>query len=119
MLGAMEIDVLFARVPVSDFKAAKAWYERFFARVADVVAHDEEMMWRVIDGGWLYIVRDAERAGKGVVAMAVPDIEAAVAALAERGIAAAPPTPEGEAGRKSRVYDPDGNSVELIEVAAR
>jgi hypothetical protein len=93
------------------------WYERFFARPADVVAHENEVMWQVTDRSWLYIVRDADRAGNGIVAMAVPDIEEAASVLAARGVAAGPIEPEGDAGRKAIVLDPDGNSLAIIEVA--
>jgi hypothetical protein len=31
----MGVDVLFAGIPVSDFDAARTWYERFFTRHAD------------------------------------------------------------------------------------
>ena len=112
----MDVDVLFAGIPVSDFEAAKAWYERFFARPADVVANEAEVMWQVTDRGWLYIVRDADNAGNSVVAMAVPDIEEAASALAARGVPTGPIEREGEAGRKAVALDPDGNSIAIIEV---
>ena len=112
----MNADVLFAGVAVSDFRAAQAWYERFFARPADVVAHEEEVMWQVTGHSWLYIVRDADHAGHGIVAMAVPDIEGAASALQARGVPAGPIEPEGDAGRKAVVLDPDGNSIAIIEV---
>lgn len=49
--GVMDVDVLFAGIRVSDFEAAQTWYERFFARPADVVAHENEVMWQVTDRG--------------------------------------------------------------------
>jgi predicted enzyme related to lactoylglutathione lyase len=113
---ALNFDVLFAGVAVRDFPRAQAWYERFFGRGADVVAHEHEQMWRITDGGWLYIVRDVAHAGNAIVGMAVPDIDAAIATLVDRGIAPGPITMEGDAGRKAVAVDPDGNSVALIEV---
>jgi predicted enzyme related to lactoylglutathione lyase len=115
----MDSDVLLSGVPVSDFKVSQAWYERFFGRVADVVAHEAEVMWRVSAGGWLYILRDAGRAGNGIVTIGVSDIEAATSALEEQGIAIGPITPEGDSGRKAVAVDPDGNSVAIIQVIAR
>jgi predicted enzyme related to lactoylglutathione lyase len=112
----MDFDVLFSGVPVSDFKAAQLWYEHFFCTPADIVAHEAEIMWRVSDGGWLYIMRDADRAGKGIVTMAVSDIEAAVSALQERGIEIGAIKSEGEAGRKAVALDADGNSIAIIQV---
>src|SRR6266498_3228373 len=113
----MDVDVLFAGVAVSDFKAAQAWYEGFFARPPDVVAHEEEVMWQATERGWQYIFRDADHAGNSIVAMAVPDIEAVVTALEARGVCTGPIEREGDAGRKAVVLDPDGNSIAIIEVA--
>jgi predicted enzyme related to lactoylglutathione lyase len=113
----VNVDVLFAGIPVTDFAAARAWYEQFFGRNADVVAHDNEVMWQTTDRGWLYIVRDPERAGNGLVAMAVPDIETAVADLGSRGVAVGAIESEGDAGRKAVARDPDGNTIALLEVA--
>jgi glyoxylase I family protein len=112
----MDVDVVFAGVAVSDFKGSRAWYEGFFARPPDVVAHDEEVMWQVTERGWLYIVGDADRAGSGMVAMAVADIEAAVAALEARGVSTGAIEREGDAARKAVVVDPDGNSIAIIQV---
>src|ERR1700722_5067867 len=112
----MNVDVLFAGAAVTDFEAARAWYERFFGRAADIVAHDEEVMWRVTSAGWLYIRRDTEHAGHSILAMAVPDIEEATSALEARGVATSAIEQQGEAGRKTMVRDPDGNSIAIIEV---
>lgn len=113
----MDAKVLFAGVAVADFQEARAWYERFFGRAPDVVAHDEEVMWQVVGAGWLYVRRDAEHAGNGIVAMAVSDIERTVSVLEARGVSAGSIEPEGDAGRKTVVLDPAGNRVEIIEVA--
>jgi catechol 2,3-dioxygenase-like lactoylglutathione lyase family enzyme len=113
----MDVEVLFAGIAVSDFKSARAWYERFFGQVPDLVAHDEEVMWQVTGAGWLYIVRDTQHAGNGIVATAVSDIEEATSVLDARGVAIGPIEQEGEAGLKAFVRDPDGNSIAIIEVA--
>jgi predicted enzyme related to lactoylglutathione lyase len=115
----MDVDVLFALIPVKEFQSARDWYERFFGRPADVVAHEHEVMWQVTDGAWLSIVLNAPPAGTGTVAMAVPDIEAETSALAQRGIPTGPIEHEGDAGRKSFVFDPDGNTIAILEVSDR
>jgi predicted enzyme related to lactoylglutathione lyase len=117
--SSMDFDVLFSGVPVSDFTAAQLWYERFFGRPPDIVAHEAEVMWRVSDGGWLYVLRDVARAGKGIVTMAVSDIEAAVSSLQGRGLEVGPIKPEGDSGRKAVVLDPDANTIAIIQVSAR
>jgi hypothetical protein len=50
--------------------------------------------------------------------MAVSDIQATTAALAQRGVIPDSIEREGDAGWKARVSDPEGNSIEIIEVAA-
>ena len=74
-------------------------------------------MWQVTDRGWLYIVRDADHAGHSIVAIAVPDIEAATSALEARGVTIGAIEREGNAGRKAVALDPDGSSIAIIEVA--
>jgi predicted enzyme related to lactoylglutathione lyase len=112
----MKASQLFAGMPVADFAEARQWYEELFGRAPDVVAHDEEVMWQVAGTGWLYVLREPERAGRSIVAIAVADIEAAVASLAARGVSAGPIRPEGDAGRKAVLVDPAGNRVELLEI---
>jgi predicted enzyme related to lactoylglutathione lyase len=114
----MEVDVLFAAIAVRDFPTARHWYERFFDRPPDVVAHDTEVMWQVTATGWLYIVGDPERAGSSVVTIAVTDIERVAADLSDRGLAVGPIEPESDTAVKAKLRDPDGNTVALIEVAS-
>jgi predicted enzyme related to lactoylglutathione lyase len=113
----MDVDVLFACVPVRDFEAARSWYERLFGRPPDVVAHEEEVMWQVTRAGWLCLVRDRDRAGNCTVAVAVRAIEEAVSELDARGVATGRIERQGDAGRKAVVLDPDGNSISIVEVA--
>jgi glyoxylase I family protein len=113
----MTMEVLFAGVRVRNLAAAIDWYGRLFDRPADVVPNEHEAMWRVANGGWLFIVEDAERAGKCLVTIAVDDLDTLVAELASRELKMGPIEAVGTAGRKAKTKDPDGNSVELIEVA--
>jgi predicted enzyme related to lactoylglutathione lyase len=112
----MDTETLFAGVAVSEFETAQRWYERFFDRPADVVANATEVMWKATEGGWMYIVRDLDRAGHSIVAIVVPDVEQTVAALLERGIESGPIEWQSENARKAVVVDPDGNSIGIIEV---
>jgi predicted enzyme related to lactoylglutathione lyase len=112
------MDVLFAAIPVSRFHRAVEWYSQFFGRAADIVVHDHEVMWRVTVSGWLYVLEDSDRAGHGLVTIAVPDLDAALRELAARGIDAGPIEEVGDAAHKAKVIDPDGNEVALIHVTA-
>src|SRR4051794_3860327 len=111
----MQIDAVFAGIAVSDFEAARRWYERFFDRRADVVAHETEQMWQASANGWIYIVGDRDHAGHSIVGIAVPDIEDALAALRERDIRSGPIERQAGNARKAVVVDPEGNSIGIIE----
>jgi predicted enzyme related to lactoylglutathione lyase len=112
------MEQLFAGVSVAVFDEAVEWYERFFSRAADVLVHDYEVMWRVAPTAWLYVIEDASRAGKGVVTISVPDLDAAVAELEARGVTCGAIEAIGDAGHKATLTDPDGNRVALIQVTA-
>ncbi|NJC69629.1 VOC family protein [Planosporangium thailandense] len=114
----MEMELLFAGVAVGAFADAVEWYGRLFGRAADVVVTDHEVMWRVAGTGWLYVIKDAARAGRSLVTISVPDLDEAVADLETRGISSGPIETVGDAGRKATVTDLEGNSIALIQVAA-
>lgn len=78
--------------------------------------NESESMWQCSDTAWLYVVRDAERAGSSVVTICVPDLDATMGELAERGISSLPVEQVVENARKAGYADPDGNRVALIEV---
>jgi predicted enzyme related to lactoylglutathione lyase len=112
-----EVEALFAAVPVSVLSAAVDWYSRLFGRPPDVVVHDDEVMWRVTEAAWFYVVVDHARGGQGVVTLAVGDLDASLTQLAERGLVGAPVVAVGTAGRRSVQIDPDGNTVALVEIS--
>jgi predicted enzyme related to lactoylglutathione lyase len=111
-------DVLFVGVPVDRFDEAVEWYTRLFGRAPDLPAHAEEVMWRIADGGWLYVLREPERSGHAIVSIAVADLDAALAELADRGLGPTGMEQVGQSGRKATFHDPEGNLVSLLEVAA-
>jgi predicted enzyme related to lactoylglutathione lyase len=110
------MDVLFAGIAVADFKAAFGWYGRLFGRSADVVVKDDEVMWRIADAAWLYVVADAGRAGHGLVTISVADLDDAITDIEGRGLRSEAVETIAGAGRKASIADPDGNRIALIEV---
>jgi predicted enzyme related to lactoylglutathione lyase len=111
-----DVDVLFAGVAVADFGAAVTWYGRLFGRPPDVHVNQGEVMWQMRDKAWLYAIADPERAGHALVALAVADLDQAVAELRDRGIDVGAIEAVGDAGRKAQVTDADGNTLSYIEV---
>jgi predicted enzyme related to lactoylglutathione lyase len=112
----MPIEVLFAGVRVRNLARAVDWYGRLFGREPDIVPNDHEVMWRAVDGAWLYVIHDPDRAGNALVTICVTDLDQTVAELASTGIRLGPIQPVGDAGRKAKGEDPDGNSVDFIQV---
>ncbi len=109
------IEAVFAGLPVADFDAAIDFYERLFGRPADLVPKEGDSAWQLAGPGWVYVVRDADRAGRGLLTILVDDLEEHVAALAGRGIEA------GEIERipgvlaRTVVTDPAGNTIQLAQ----
>ncbi len=60
----MAITQAFAGVAVADYGSALAWYERLLGRAADFHPHETEAVWQLTETGWIYVVGDANRAGK-------------------------------------------------------
>jgi hypothetical protein len=103
---------------VTDFKVALDWCGRLFGRAADVIATNEEVMWRLGDAARLYVVSDNNRAGNALLALCVGDLDSALSELRGRGISTGPVETVGDEGRKAVDIDPDGNSLSFIEVSS-
>ena len=114
--GRMLAEVLFAGVATTELHGAMRWYEAVLGRPADITVNADEVMWRISDGGWLYLLQDAARAGQALVTISVADLDQAVADIAARGVDAPPIETIPGAGRKAPFTDPEGNLVALIEV---
>jgi predicted enzyme related to lactoylglutathione lyase len=111
----MDVEIAFTGVPVSDLASGRDFFDRVFGRPADVEVAADEVMWRVAETAWLYVVVDPDRAGNGLVALSVVDLDAALAELAGRGVRPARIEAVG-GGRKATLFDPDENTVAVIEV---
>jgi catechol 2,3-dioxygenase-like lactoylglutathione lyase family enzyme len=114
-VGVMEVNVVFTGVPVTSLDVGRDFFERLFGRPADVEVAVDEVMWRLAESAWLYVVVDVARAGEGLVALSVADLDATLAELEGRGIRPDRMEEVG-GGRKAVVADPDGNTVAIISV---
>jgi glyoxylase I family protein len=114
-VGAMEVEIAFTGVPVTSLDSGRDFFERLFGRAADVEVAADEVMWRLAESAWLYVVVDVARAGHGLVALSVADLDATLAELAGRDIRPDRMEEVG-GGRKATVLDPDGNTVAIISV---
>ncbi len=111
----MTINHIFAGIAVADYDSALAWYKRFFGRTSDVIVTENESMWHVTDTGWIYVVGDANRAGRALLTLLVNDLEYHVAELGERGLAMGAIETMPGLYRKAVITDPDGNMISFGE----
>jgi glyoxylase I family protein len=109
---------LFAGLPVADYAEAYDWYVLLLGRPADMLPHDSEAVWRLAPGGSVYVVEDAERAGSGLVAVALEDLEAHEERLRAVDVAFTEQS-DGLAPRRLVVKDPDGNTLTFFQDPAQ
>lgn len=111
----MPIHYVFAGLVVTERDVAVNWYSRLFGKRPTFQPTTNEAVWQLAATASLYVLADPVRAGSGIVALAVDDLEAEIASINDRGILASPiQTVPG--GRKAEVTDPDGNVITLVEV---
>src|SRR5260370_31195312 len=82
----LTITHVFAGIAVADYDAALAWYTRFFGRSPDVIVTENEAMWQAAGTGWIYVVGDANRAGKALLTRQVNELRDFVPELGQRGL---------------------------------
>ncbi len=111
----MDVKIAFTGVPVARLDVSRDFFGRLLGRPADVEVAADEVMWRLAESAWLYIVVDPARAGHGLVTLSVADLDATLADLVQRDIAPTGVHAVG-GGRKATMFDPDGNSVAVIQV---
>jgi glyoxylase I family protein len=111
----MAIEHVLAVVPVADFEASHAWYERFFGRPADNIPMEGQLVeWRLTESGWLQVTTDPGRAGSALVNFAVDDLDRHAMDLARRGLLLGEIIAVNKGVRLSTLMDPDGNTITLI-----
>jgi hypothetical protein len=105
---------VFAGIPVRDLHVGLAWWELLLGRPPDMHPNDNEACWQLTESSWIYVVGDAERAGKALITVLVDDLEEFLGGVAARGI------PVGEVTEKpgvlrTEITDPDGNAIQIAE----
>lgn len=107
----MAVTEFFAGIAVADFKSALGWYERLFGRAPDFFPHESEAVWQVTEHAWIYVVADAERAGKALITILVENLDDQAAVLTERGVPVGQIEVIPGAARTLAIPDPEGNKV--------
>jgi catechol 2,3-dioxygenase-like lactoylglutathione lyase family enzyme len=107
----MPVTHLFAGVAVSDFAAARRWYEALFGRPPDILPMKGEAVWHVTTFGSVYVTADPVRAGNALVTIAVSNLDEHATALAARGLSLNPQEAESSGPRQLTIIDDDGNCI--------
>ena len=102
---------LFAGIPVRDYDAAAAWYQRLLGTSPSFLPNEIEAVWELAEHRYLYIVVRPEHSGHAVHTLFVSDFDARLAQIAERGLAPAELETLGNGVRKAIFRDPDGNET--------
>ena len=109
---------LFAGIPVRDYDAAVAWYERLLGASPTFLPNDSEAVWELAEHRYVYIVVRPEHAGHAVHTVFASDFDTLVAGVAERGLQPAIRETYANGVRKATFRDPDGNEIGFGGAAA-
>jgi catechol 2,3-dioxygenase-like lactoylglutathione lyase family enzyme len=112
----MATSVFFAAVPVKDFQAGCAWYQRFFGCAPDMRPNEIEAAWRLLDVAWMYVIQDANRAGNALLTHIIDDLDQRVAELSKRGFEPSEVEDVPSQYRKVSFRDPEGNTFAYGQV---
>jgi catechol 2,3-dioxygenase-like lactoylglutathione lyase family enzyme len=102
---------LFAGIPVNDYAAALAWYERLLGSPPTFLPNDIEAVWELAEHRSLYIEQRPERAGHAMHTIIVDDFDARLARIADRGLEPTELETYSNGVRKAIYRDPDGNEI--------
>jgi len=106
----VEVD-LFAGIAVSDYAAARPWYERLLGSEPSFFPHETEAVWELGEHRYVFIVQDGERAGHAHHTVFVDELDVLASEIASRGIDPAERETYGNGVRKLIYRDADGNEI--------
>ena len=102
---------LFAGIPVKDYEAALAWYQRLLGSPPTFLPNDTEAVWELAEHRSLFIEHRPEHAGHAMHTIIVDDFDARLAQIADRGLEPAKRETYSNGVHKAIYYDLDGNEV--------
>jgi predicted enzyme related to lactoylglutathione lyase len=112
----MPVKSVLAGIPVADFDSALAWYERLLGRGADQRPMDGLAEWTFPGTGSIQVIADSERAGGGLLTLAVDDLRKEITQIEGRGLDFG--SIDDQTSDKvlfATIVDPEGNAITMIE----
>ncbi|MET0390132.1 MAG: VOC family protein [Polyangiales bacterium] len=111
----MNMQFVYAAIPVADMDNALVWYGKLFGRQCDDRPMQSVAEWQLTNGGGVQLVHDAKRAGKSMLTLDVQDLTQLIADCKTRGITAHPTGPNQGPYDLAQVKDPDGNLLTFAQ----
>jgi catechol 2,3-dioxygenase-like lactoylglutathione lyase family enzyme len=102
---------MFAGIPVRDYAAAVAWYERLLGAPPSFLPDDTEAVWEIAENRYVYIDVRPEHAGHAMHTIFLSDFDARIAQIAGRGLEPDERETYDNGVRKAVFRDPDGNEI--------
>lgn len=102
---------MFAGIPVTDYAAARKWYEQLLGCPPTFLPHDTEAVWELAEHRYVYIVQQPEHAGHARHTLFVDNLDALVAQVADRGLDPLQRETYPNGVCKITYRDPDGNEI--------
>jgi predicted enzyme related to lactoylglutathione lyase len=106
----MAID-LYAGIPVNDYTAALAWYQRLLGSPPTFAPSDTEAVWELAQHRSVFIEQRPEHAGHAMLTIIVDDLDALVTQIVDRGLESTKRETYANGVRKVIYCDPDGNEI--------
>jgi glyoxylase I family protein len=110
----VSIEHVLAVVPVSDIDKSQGSYSSLFGRSPDNNPMPTLVEWQVLPGAWVQVFIDPDRAGSGLLNLAVDDLEGHLALVSGRGLEPGEIVEANKGVRLSTITDPDGNTIRFI-----
>src|SRR5215207_3966033 len=98
---------LFAGIPVNDYAAALAWYQRLLGSPPTFFPSDTEAVWELAEHRSVFIEQRPEHAGHAMHTILVDDLDALVAQIAARGLEPTKRETYSDGMCKATYHDPD------------
>ena len=102
-------------IPVKEFDKALDFYSRLFSRNPEIVPMDGVAEWQLLQGAWIQLSFDPEKAGSTTVVITVTDIDEQHHFCKSNGLPIGDVIEYPEVIKLADVSDPEGNKVSFVQ----
>ncbi|OFC68789.1 VOC family protein [Alteromonas confluentis] len=102
-------------LPVKEFDRALDFYTRLFEREPDIIPMDGVAEWQLLEGAWIQLSVDPEKAGSTSVVITVTDIDKHHHFCESNGLPIGDIIEYPGVIKLAEVSDPEGNKVSFVQ----